>query len=388
MRGLFLLSWRHLSHHKVQSLILALCIAVPVFLPLTTEQLVARYEASLTARAETTPLVMGPRGNRFDLTLAALYFRQGDISTIPYSEFEKLSHMDFGLAIPLHTRYAARSAPLVGTSLEYFAFRGLRPAQGTLPLRLGDCVLGASVAERLGLGPGDHIFSDQRELYDISKPPALKMRITGVLAPSGGPDDTAVFCDVKTTWIIDGHAHGHQAADELPEKVLFGKKDNEVRVNPAVVQYQEVTDENFESWHFHEDTRLLPLSAILVDPPSAKKATILKARITVAKDWRMDRPREVIDELLRFVFQIKRMLDTIALVLGICTLLLLALIVALSMRLRHAEMLTLENLGCSRGATTRLYAYELGMLLSLGLALALGAMFGVLALLPDLVRTL
>jgi putative ABC transport system permease protein len=174
----------------------------------------------------------------------------------------------------------------------------------------------------------------------------------------------------------------------LPEKVLFGKKDNEVRVNPAVVQYQEVTDENFESWHFHEDTRLLPLSAILVDPPSAKKATILKARITVAKDWRMDRPREVIDELLRFVFQIKRMLDTIALVLGICTLLLLALIVALSMRLRHAEMLTLENLGCSRGATTRLYAYELGMLLSLGLALALGAMFGVLALLPDLVRTL
>ena len=154
MKGLLLLSWRHLQHHRVQSLILAFCIAVPVFLPLTTGELVARYETSLTARAESTPLVMGPRGNRFDLTLAALYFRQGDIETIPFREFEELAGSEFGLVMPLHVRYTARSAPLVGTSLEYFAFRGLKLSEGTLPLRLGDCVLGASVAERLGLGAG------------------------------------------------------------------------------------------------------------------------------------------------------------------------------------------------------------------------------------------
>ncbi|PIE23475.1 MAG: hypothetical protein CSA62_07610 [Planctomycetota bacterium] len=372
----------------MQSLILAFCIAVPVFLPLTTGELVARYESSLSKRAESTPLVMGPRGNRFDLTLAALYFRQGEIDTIPFQQFEELAGSEFGLVMPLHVRYTAKGAPLVGTSLEYFAFRGLRPQQGTLPLRLGDCVLGASVAKRHGLSAGDHILSDQRELYDISKPPALKMRITGVLAESGGPDDTAVFCDVKTAWILDGLAHGHEAAEKLPEKVLFGKKDNQIHVNPAVMQYQEVTDENFDSWHFHEKSELLPLTAILVAPPSAKKTTILKARINTAKKWRMDAPTQVIDELLRFVFQIKQVLDSIALVLGACTLLLLALILGLSARLRRAEMQTLENIGCSRGAVAKLYGYELGMLLALGLAIALLSMWTTLSAMPDLVRSL
>ena len=214
------------------------------------------------------------------------------------------------------------------------------------------------------------------------------MRITGVLAESGGPDDTAVFCDVKTTWILEGLAHGHQAAEELPEKVLFGKKDNQVHVNAAMVQYQEVTDENFDSWHFHENSELLPLTAILVAPPTAKKATILKARIKVAREWRMDAPTEVIDELLRFVFQIKQVLDTIALVLGACTVLLLALILGLSMRLRRAEMQTLENIGCGRGAVAKLYGYELGMLVALGVTVALLGMWGTLSAMPDLVRSL
>jgi putative ABC transport system permease protein len=187
MRGLFLLSWRHLSHHKVQSLILALCIAVPVFLPLTTEQLVARYEASLTARAETTPLVMGPRGNRFDLTLAALYFRQGDISTIPLLRVREAE--PHGLRPRDPAAYPLRGAQRAAGRDEPRVLRLPRPAPGpghaaASPRRL------RPRGERRRASrarPGDHIFSDQRELYDISKPPALKMRITGVLARAAAP---------------------------------------------------------------------------------------------------------------------------------------------------------------------------------------------------------
>ena len=31
------------------------------------------------------------------------------------------------------------------------------------------------------------------------------MTVTGVLAPTGTPDDDAVLVDIKTAWVIEGH---------------------------------------------------------------------------------------------------------------------------------------------------------------------------------------
>ena len=50
--GLWLLSIRHLQHHKLQTGILVSCIALSAFLPVTTQVLASRYETGLKARAE------------------------------------------------------------------------------------------------------------------------------------------------------------------------------------------------------------------------------------------------------------------------------------------------------------------------------------------------
>ena len=87
-----------------------------------------------------------------------------------------------------------------------------------MPLRLGDAVLGATVADELGLGPGDALFSEVAELYDLSRPPALKMRITGVLAPTGTPNDRAIFINMEGFFLFPDHAkpvdngHDHKHA--------------------------------------------------------------------------------------------------------------------------------------------------------------------------------
>ena len=60
------------------------------------------------------------------------------------------------------------------------------------PLRIGQCTLGANVATELGLGPGESLYSDPTELYDIARPPALKMSVAGVYAPTGSADDDAL----------------------------------------------------------------------------------------------------------------------------------------------------------------------------------------------------
>ena len=61
------MSIRHLQHHKLQTGILVACIALSVFLPVTTQVLARQYEADLKARANATPLVLGTRGNATEL---------------------------------------------------------------------------------------------------------------------------------------------------------------------------------------------------------------------------------------------------------------------------------------------------------------------------------
>ena len=53
-------------------------------------------------------------------------------------------------AIPMYVRFKVRDQPIVGTTLEYFSFRGLELAEGRQMTVLGEAVLGSRAAERLG----------------------------------------------------------------------------------------------------------------------------------------------------------------------------------------------------------------------------------------------
>lgn len=386
MRGVWLLSFRHLAHHRVRSAILVLCIGVAVFLPVTVHVLTDRYHEDLQARARTTPLVAGAVGNRFDLTLAALYFRQAELETMPYSELTALRATGHATIIPIHARFTARRLPIVGTTPEYYDLRQLQPARGTLPLRLGDAVLGAGVAEALQLGPGDALFSDPADVYDLARPPALKMRIAGVLPHTGSADDDAVFVDVKTCWILEGIAHGHDDAENVDESLILGEAESVVQVSPALRSYQEVTDDNVDSFHYHGDESLLPLTAVIADPHDDKASTLLKTRVNTERLWQMVEPTAVIDDLMQVVFRIRVLFDAFAVVLGFTTTLLLGGQILLSMRLRAREMTTLHRMGCSRHMVAALYATEIALILGAGLLLGILLSGIAVASVPDLLR--
>jgi len=126
-------------------------------------------------------------------------------------------------------------------------------AQGSLMGRLGDCVLGAGVAKRLGLGPGDRLVSTPEQLFDLAGVYPLRMRITGVLRAMGTADDQAVFCDVKTTWVIEGIGHGHDEAKRQAAAAVLENDGKNVALDSSIYEFQEITPENIGSFHFHGD---------------------------------------------------------------------------------------------------------------------------------------
>jgi putative ABC transport system permease protein len=389
MRRILLMAWRYVAYHKIKTAILILCLTITIVLPLTAHLLIDTYATSLMARARSTPRILGAKGNRFDLVLKALYFSEANVDSIPLSELHALREREMGQAIPLHLRYTARGYPLVGTTLDYMEFRRLTIAEGTHPLQLGQAVVGAGVADAIALAPGGHIFSDQKNLYDISKTYPLKLKVVGVLAPTDAPDDDAVFVDVKTAWIIDGISHGHQdVVRDANESIILRRDENNVATNASIVEYNEVTADNLESFHTHAPPEQLPLTAIIVLPTDRKAATLLTAPYNNSPLYRMLVPVDVVEELLNLVFRVQRFFDANFALIGVSTLLFLTLVILLSLRLRRREMETMYKIGCSRLTVFWLQTAELGIVLAMSLVLAGAVAGGAVAAAPQLVRLL
>lgn len=386
MRGILHLAWAHARFYRIRSIIVVLCTALTVFLPLTVNRLVDLYEASLRARAQATPMLLGNEGNRFDLVLKSLYFSTDYDEQITMEDLQQFRDAGFGIAIPLHLRHKGQafepassnvlelaSKPIVGTEYEYFDLRGLRPATGRLPAILGEVALGNQAAADLGVAVGGFVLTSPSSAYDPARAFQLKLNVVGVLEGNDTADDDAIFTDIKTAWVIDGIGHGHEnilptAGPDLVDAQRSGESN--VVATAKVAAYQEITPENLEGFHFHGDPAGYSATAAIVIPQSDKMRTIASARFALDETRDLYQPTAVVEEMMGLVFKAKRFFDANLLVIGATSLLFMCLIVLLSVRLRAAEMETLFRLGSARATAIKLQTGELSMLLVAGALLA------------------
>ncbi|MCK4924255.1 MAG: ABC transporter permease, partial [Spirochaetes bacterium] len=221
------------------------CIVLIAILPVSLELLLNESERQLLSRAVSTPLVVGARGSSLDLVMNSLYFGDEVPELISMEAVERITDYELALPIPLYVHFKARGQPIVGTTLDYFEFRGLTVAEGRMMALLGECVLGASAAEELDLGPGDGLISSPESLLDLAGVYPLKMHVVGVLDKSYTSDDLAVFVDLKTAWVIEGLGHGHMDVTKTTDQSLVLKRsETSVAATAKLEHYNEITEEN------------------------------------------------------------------------------------------------------------------------------------------------
>lgn len=366
MNALFL-AFAHLRWTWARSLVLVLVGALILSVPMVTQLLLRGSEEALTRRAEVTPLVLGARGSQLDLVMSAVYFSEDRPQPVTRAAEDEVWDSGLALPVPLHTAFQTNGARIVGTSLEYFDFRKLTVAEGRQVAVLGEAVLGAQVAERLGLGPGDTVVSAPENLFDLDGVYPLELQITGVLAATGTPDDEAVFTDVKTTWVIAGIGHGH-------DDIVTADAEGNITANAAITEFQRITPENIDSFHFHGAASDYPLSAVLIVPYDTRSGTILRGRyLDPENPVQMTVPAEIVAGLVDRIFRIATLLDAVTLVIGVAALGAIGLSLFLAWALRGPEMETATRLGAGRFVIVRLAVAEIALLfiLAAGLAAAL-----------------
>jgi putative ABC transport system permease protein len=372
MRDVAYLAWRYLAYHRFKSAILVLSVALILYVPAGLRVLVWQSERELTARAASTPLLIGAKGSSLELVLKALYAGDQNPPLMRYGEVAQVAASGLAQPIPLYVRFHAQNDPIAGTTLDYFVFRGIRVAAGRQMTRLGECVVGAEVARRRGIQPGDSVISSTETLFDVAGVYPLKMHVAGILAPTGTPDDQVIFADLKTTWVIEGLAHGHEdvARPEAAGGVLR-REGARVAANASVVQYNEITPENIGSFHFHGDLATYPITAIIALPPDEKAATLLMGRYQAPEHpHQIVRPLAVIEQLLGTVLTIQNFVVATLAIVGAATLATAALVFLLSLRLRRREIETLSKIGASRRRIAALMASEIAGVAGIGIGLA------------------
>jgi len=371
MSGALFLGWRYLAHHRFKSSILVASITLMLFLPAATRLLVEDSATALTARADATPLILGARGGELELVLNTLYFHAESPAEFDNRILKDAQATGLADFIPIHSQFRAQGASIVGTSLDYFEFRGLRIADGRQMGLLGECVIGANVAARLGLAPGDSIISSPETVFDIAGVYPLKMTIAGVLEATGSADDAAVFVDVRTTWIIQGLGHGHtDLASPGAGAAVLSRRDDVITANASLTEYAEITPENIQAFHFHGSDESFPLTGIIVVPPDQKSGTLLRGRYQDHELLQLIVPGSVLDDLLATVFAVQNYVILGLAILSLATVAVITLVFLLSQQLRKGEFYTLSRIGASRRYVAVLIASEIGFVFAISVLLA------------------
>lgn len=385
LKGITHLGWRHLRRNRAKTTLLIGALTVALSLPIILIVLVDQAEDHFRHRAESTPLVLGAAGSELELAFNSLYFSKPGIATMEHQQLSAETPDGLATGIPLDVRFAAQGVPIVGTSVDYFKYRQLQMATGRAFVGLGECVVGATAARELGATLEGSVISSPDAIFDLGGVYPLKMKIVGILSSSGEADDRAIFVDVKTTWVISGLAHGHQEANETPEAERLASDDETIALNAAVVEYNEVTPANLDSFHFHGDPETFPLTSALLFPKDQKSQTILLGR---NRETQLIEPPRVMDDLFATVFKVRDVAIFALALSATVALIVCALVFLLSNRLRTGEFSSLTQIGASSSFVRGLMMFE-GAFVILA-SLILTSLAGALALMiaPFLLKTI
>lgn len=370
LRHAWFLALRHLLAAPGLAVVLILGTTVSLFLPVFTYLAADRVENRLLQRADSSPLLLGRKGNEFDLTMASLYFRGSVKDPIPASARRKVEEQGYGLAIPLYVNHSAGGVPIVGTSVEYLEARGLRLAAGRRPGLLGELIAGAEIAREFKLEVGDRVRSDLTNLYNIAGAHPKLLEVVGILEPDGSPDDDVFIADVKTVWLLDGVLHGHQSV--TPDQALNpdAEQGENLEATAALFMFTEINDENRPQFHLHGDLEDLPLSSVLVFPRDQKAYDQILGDYILEETLQAVEPVEVIRTILGIVLRVREGLSVYFALVATSTAAFFILVLTLTFRLRRAEIALMRRIGCSRFAIPTIVGSEVVLIVLLAVGLS------------------
>lgn len=366
----FFLAVRYIRATKWTSLLLIFGISVALYLPIFSYFAAEIANDKLMERGKASPILIGYKGDQFDLTMNALYFRGTVRDSITMKVHEVLQSRGDGASVPLHIHHTASQSPIVGTTLDYFDLRALQIQSGRFFTVIGEVVAGSDAADEFHLQIGDSIRSDVTNLYNIAGAYPMTLKVVGILEASETEDDRAFFVSVQTGWALDGLLHGHEKVTAKTSLNPEAKEGENLEATAAIFLFPEITEENRDTFHMHGLQSEMPIDSILFFPDSQKAHDQVLGEMELTSLHHAVRPQLVIENILSIVFAIERALYGYFGVLCMAMVSFLGLIFSLRYRLRKDEFILMERIGGAKNIILVMLCTELAVIFFLAVLLA------------------
>ncbi|MGB5504643.1 MAG: hypothetical protein WBM75_19780, partial [Polyangiales bacterium] len=152
--------------------------------------------------------------------------------------------------------------------------------------------------------------------------------------------------------------------------LVLKRNESTVTANAKLLQYNEITESNLDSFHFHGDASSYPVTAAVVVPHDEKSGVLLRGRFVDAPTRQLVRPAEIVDSLNKQIFRFERILEIVVWTVGLATAVMFVLVMVLSWQLRADELRTMTRLGCSRWKAAQIMGSEIVIMVGASVLLA------------------
>ncbi|AOF86426.1 ftsX-like permease family protein [Hydrogenophaga sp. RAC07] len=236
--NVFGLSWRYLWSRPLATtlnlLLLALGLASMAFVLIARDQVHRAFERDLAG----IDAVVGAKGSPMQLILAGVFHIDVPPGNIPLAEVQRLAqHPQVTKLIPLSLGDNLQGFRIVGTTPDYVAHYGAQLAQGALWSTPMQAVLGALVASRTGLQPGQAFEGAHGLGAGGATHGSTPYSVSGVLAPCGCVLDRLVLTATESVWRVHDDMHAGDQMDEAERLELAEALADEREVTLALVTY-------------------------------------------------------------------------------------------------------------------------------------------------------
>lgn len=357
---MFRLALASLWNRRTTAWLTVLSIAISTILLLGVERVRVQAQENFANTISGTDLIVGARTGSTQLLLSSVFHIGALTNTMSWDSYQHLQNLP-GVAwtIPMAMGDSVRGFPVVATNTDWFEHfqygqqQNLNFAHGSAFSDLDSAVLGADVADKLGLtvddamtvshGSGGMSFSDHDE---------HPFRIAGVLKRTGTPVDQAVYIPLAGLGLVHG-------------------------------EYQPDTDSTHDHDHEHEEDAEPPvytLSAVLIGLESKPMALRLVRDINTFRGEPLTAimPGLALQEFWRTLQLFERALFIISVLVVITGLFGMLTTLLASLRERRREMAVLRSLGAGPFTLFGLLVSEAVLLTAVGVATGVGLLFAVL----------
>jgi putative ABC transport system permease protein len=408
--SLWKVAWRSIQQRALASGLTAFSMGLGVALVVTVLVVLQVVEQSFSRGAGGYDLIVGGKGFSLQLVLNTVFYLQKPLPNLPYKYYEEFTEGHFKpavlLAIPLCTGHDVKNCPAVATDsrffdeLRYLDGRKFEFAEGRniRDENYYEAVLGATAARKTGLKIGDTFQPVAKTGESPNAHGHHDFTVVGILAPTGTPNDRAVFTNIEGFWRCPAHqgsaSEGEAflatgSSENLPDKKT---SDNQLKSPspPAPLPKGEggLKHAAHEDDHDHEIHKALSAILIRTDKSKPFLAFDLKNVINKGSEAQAVEPtREISEFLAGIIGNIRLLLLVLAVLVVVVAGIGIMVSIYNSMSDRKHEIAIMRALGARRSTVMLIILFESILLALGGGALGVGLGHGLIAYLsPTIVE--